>query len=267
MSLKSHCKTGFTAAKWVRSLRNGRSSLGKAASNSVQCDPPEPMGAARGTSKCPFFLAFWLRAAICSSSVHCRTIVPVRNFRNNYEQIAINRPFYGECGFPFCFRRCMGVSVRRHVDRRVAQKLLCEFQIAGLRVYEARSRVSEGMKPRHSRSPPNAQPKRVRAGMRRAKLEGRQIGRAPLDIDRAQAVADGRSGMSLTQVAKKYRVSRATVCRLVNESDGLKLNTGHQEKAVLLADASELAGGHLACQSESNQALGPIPGAPPESHQ
>jgi DNA invertase Pin-like site-specific DNA recombinase len=63
---------------------------------------------------------------------------------------------------------------------------------------------------------------RVKAGMRRAKLEGRRIGRAPLNIDRAQVVADRRSGMSLTEVAKKYRVSRATVCRLVNESNGLK---------------------------------------------
>lgn len=63
---------------------------------------------------------------------------------------------------------------------------------------------------------------RVKAGMRRAKLEGRRIGRAPLNIDRVQVVADRRSGMSLTEVAKKYRVSRATVCRLVNEADGLK---------------------------------------------
>ena len=63
---------------------------------------------------------------------------------------------------------------------------------------------------------------RVRAGMRRARLEGRRIGRAPLNIDRAQVVADRRSGMSLTKVAKKYHVSRATVCRLVNESGEVK---------------------------------------------
>jgi DNA invertase Pin-like site-specific DNA recombinase len=63
---------------------------------------------------------------------------------------------------------------------------------------------------------------RVRAGMRRAKLEGRRIGRAPLDIDRVAVVADRRSGMSLTKVAMKCRVSRATVCRLVNESGALK---------------------------------------------
>jgi hypothetical protein len=52
---------------------------------------------------------------------------------------------------------------------------------------------------------------RVRAGMRRARLEGRQIRRSPLKIDRARLVDDRRSGMSLSQVAKKHRVSRATV--------------------------------------------------------
>src|SRR5579863_2882828 len=39
---------------------------------------------------------------------------------------------------------------------------------------------------------------RVRAGMRRAKLEGRQIGRARLDVDREQVAFDRRLGMSLT---------------------------------------------------------------------
>ena len=60
---------------------------------------------------------------------------------------------------------------------------------------------------------------RVRAGMRRAKLDGRRIGRAPLDVDRGAIVSDRRTGLSLTLVAKKHGVSRATVCRLVNESN------------------------------------------------
>jgi DNA invertase Pin-like site-specific DNA recombinase len=58
---------------------------------------------------------------------------------------------------------------------------------------------------------------RVRAGMRRAKLEGRRIGRAPLNVDRAAIVKDRISGMSLTQVAKRHHVSRATVVRLAKE--------------------------------------------------
>jgi len=56
---------------------------------------------------------------------------------------------------------------------------------------------------------------RVRSGMRRARLEGKVIGRARLDINREQVVQDRRSGMSLTQVAKRHNISRASVCRLM----------------------------------------------------
>jgi DNA invertase Pin-like site-specific DNA recombinase len=59
---------------------------------------------------------------------------------------------------------------------------------------------------------------RVKAGMRRAKLEGRRIGRTPMNIDREQVVEDRRSGMSLTKVASKHHISRASVCRLMKES-------------------------------------------------
>jgi DNA invertase Pin-like site-specific DNA recombinase len=43
-----------------------------------------------------------------------------------------------------------------------------------------------------------------RVKMRRARLEGRQIGRARLDVDRQQVIQDRLRGMSLTQVAKKH---------------------------------------------------------------
>lgn len=59
---------------------------------------------------------------------------------------------------------------------------------------------------------------RVRAGMRRAKLEGRRIGRTPLDVDHAALVRDRLSGMSLTVVAKKHGLSRASVVRFVREA-------------------------------------------------
>src|SRR5580658_4248679 len=61
---------------------------------------------------------------------------------------------------------------------------------------------------------------RVKAGMRRAKLEGRQIGRSRLDVNREQVIFDRRSGMSLTQVAKKRTISRASVCRLMKDASG-----------------------------------------------
>jgi DNA invertase Pin-like site-specific DNA recombinase len=59
---------------------------------------------------------------------------------------------------------------------------------------------------------------RVRAGMRRAKLEGRRIGRTPLDVDHSALVRDRLAGMSLTHVARKYGVSRASVVRFVREA-------------------------------------------------
>lgn len=60
---------------------------------------------------------------------------------------------------------------------------------------------------------------RVKSGMRRARLEGRQIGRTRLDVNRQQVIEDRRSGMSLTQVAKKHGISRASVCRLMKEAN------------------------------------------------
>jgi DNA invertase Pin-like site-specific DNA recombinase len=59
---------------------------------------------------------------------------------------------------------------------------------------------------------------RIRAGMRRAKIEGRRLGRAPLDVDRNALVRDRLAGMSLTDVAKKYRISRASVVRVVRQA-------------------------------------------------
>ena len=80
--------------------------------------------------------------------------------------------------------------------------------------------------------------------MRRAKLEGRRIGRAPLNIDRVAVVADRLAGMSLTSVAKKYHVSRATVCRLVNAAGELKkpsvTGLGKRERVVPSTDSSNL---------------------------
>lgn len=59
---------------------------------------------------------------------------------------------------------------------------------------------------------------RIKAGMRRRKLEGLPLGRQPLDVDRDALVADRLAGMSLTAVAKKYGCSRATVVRFTREA-------------------------------------------------
>ena len=56
---------------------------------------------------------------------------------------------------------------------------------------------------------------RVRAGMRRAKLEGRHIGRKPVEVDREAILCDRRRGESLRQIARGHRVSTATVRRVL----------------------------------------------------
>jgi DNA invertase Pin-like site-specific DNA recombinase len=54
---------------------------------------------------------------------------------------------------------------------------------------------------------------RVRAGMRRARLEGRRIGRRPLELDRVAILRDRALGRSLGELAKIHRVSRTTIRR------------------------------------------------------
>ena len=59
---------------------------------------------------------------------------------------------------------------------------------------------------------------RVRAGMRRAKLEGRHIGRRPLEIDRASVVRHREHGQSLAQIAKTFNTSRTTIIRILQQA-------------------------------------------------
>ena len=59
---------------------------------------------------------------------------------------------------------------------------------------------------------------RVRAGMRRARLEGRHIGRRPLDIDRGAVLQERDRGDSLSEIAKTHSISRATVSRLLKQA-------------------------------------------------
>jgi DNA invertase Pin-like site-specific DNA recombinase len=58
---------------------------------------------------------------------------------------------------------------------------------------------------------------RVRAGMRRARLEGRHIGRNPLSLDHAAIRRERGQGHSLRQIAKNHRISTATVQRVLRE--------------------------------------------------
>jgi DNA invertase Pin-like site-specific DNA recombinase len=59
---------------------------------------------------------------------------------------------------------------------------------------------------------------RVRAGMRRAKLEGKHVGRRPLTIDRSAVLQERANGRSLSQIASTFRISRASASRLIKQS-------------------------------------------------
>lgn len=59
---------------------------------------------------------------------------------------------------------------------------------------------------------------RVQAGLKRAKAEGKRLGRKPClsDADRVAVRQDAVAGVSKSQLARKFGVSRATILRAVN---------------------------------------------------
>jgi DNA invertase Pin-like site-specific DNA recombinase len=74
---------------------------------------------------------------------------------------------------------------------------------------------------------------RIRAGMRRRKLDGLRLGRQPLDIDHGVVVADRLSGLSLTATAKLHGISRATVVRFVREARLRGFNNGEVNQQLV----------------------------------
>ena len=58
---------------------------------------------------------------------------------------------------------------------------------------------------------------RVRAGMRRARLEGQHIGRTPLVLDNLAIQQDRQRGQSLREIARGHKISTATVQRVLRK--------------------------------------------------
>ena len=58
---------------------------------------------------------------------------------------------------------------------------------------------------------------RVRAGMRRARLEGQHIGRQPLQLDHEAIRHDRCQRQSILQIAKGRRISKTTVQRVLRK--------------------------------------------------
>ena len=59
---------------------------------------------------------------------------------------------------------------------------------------------------------------RVRAGMRRARLEGQRIGRAPLVLDNLAIQQDRQRGQSIREIARGHCVSTATIQRVLRKT-------------------------------------------------
>ena len=59
---------------------------------------------------------------------------------------------------------------------------------------------------------------RVRTGMRRARLEGRHIGRRPVDVDHHAVLRQRAHGQSISQIAKAFSIARVTVHRVLRDS-------------------------------------------------
>jgi hypothetical protein len=68
--------------------------------------------------------------------------------------------------------------------------------------------------------------------LRRARLEGRVLGRKPIEIDRMGLLSDRDRGLSLAQLAKSYKICRTSVARALKRSDGLRPKTPLSVSAV-----------------------------------
>jgi DNA invertase Pin-like site-specific DNA recombinase len=79
---------------------------------------------------------------------------------------------------------------------------------------------------------------RIKGGMRRRKLDGQPIGRALLSVDYDSLVRDRLSGMSLTDVARKYSISRASVVRFVRQAK--QSNSGRFAPFIVTQEQAEV---------------------------
>lgn len=55
---------------------------------------------------------------------------------------------------------------------------------------------------------------RLKAGLRREKLEGRYVGRSKLELDHETVFEDRAQGMSLDALARKHQVGKSIICKL-----------------------------------------------------
>ncbi len=82
---------------------------------------------------------------------------------------------------------------------------------------------------------------RIKAGMKRVQLvEGRRLGRAPLQVNRALLLRDRERGLSLNQLAKAHGISKASVCRVL-KAERESVSRGFQQTDHAFSEPKEVA--------------------------
>jgi len=81
---------------------------------------------------------------------------------------------------------------------------------------------------------------RIRAGMRRSRADGVRLGRAPLQVNRAALLRDRQRGMSLNQVARAHKISKASVCRVLREEKAA-VSRSHLPTDSIFSDNNQVA--------------------------
>ncbi len=82
---------------------------------------------------------------------------------------------------------------------------------------------------------------RVRAGLRRAKLEGRRLGRPPLLVDREAVLRDREQGMSISQLAKQHGIAETSVRRLLRQPESTPPKTPVPPPTQVIDNAPRLS--------------------------
>ena len=82
---------------------------------------------------------------------------------------------------------------------------------------------------------------RVRAGLRRAKLEGRRLGRPPLIVDREAVLHDREQGMSISQLAKQHGIAETSVRRLLRQPESTPPKTPVPPPTQVIDNAPRLS--------------------------
>jgi DNA invertase Pin-like site-specific DNA recombinase len=86
---------------------------------------------------------------------------------------------------------------------------------------------------------------RTKAGLQRAKSEGKNLGRPKAEINLQEILALRQQGLSLVKIANKIGCSKETVRRRLNELERTSMQTGSDSLKVIQSEENKLASDKL----------------------